>query len=86
MTNTSHLRLTEVWFHRSVMFFCILFLLLSGVVSGAEDNPRKVVRVPYNSFDRLMELDEDGNPISGYAYEYIDTIGIYAGWDIQYIP
>ena len=34
----------------------------------------------------MMVLDEEKNPISGYAYEYIQTIGAYAGWDIEYIP
>ena len=33
-----------------------------------------------------MILDEDNNPISGYAYEYIQTIAAYSGWDIEYIP
>ena len=86
MTNKSHFGMSEVWIHRSVMLFCAVLLLFSGVVLGAEDNDRKVVRIPYAPFNRLMELDEDGNPVSGYAYEFIDTIGIYAGWDIEYIP
>ena len=86
MTNNSHFGISEVWFHRSVMLLCMMLLLLSGVVFGAEDNDQKVIRIPYAPFNKLMELDEDGNPVSGYAFEYIDTIGIYAGWDIRYIP
>ena len=86
MTNNSHWRLSEVWFHRSVTLFCMMLFLLSGAISGAEGHARKVVRIPCVEFNRFMELDADHNPVSGYAYEYIETIGIYAGWDIEYIP
>ncbi|MBO4492146.1 MAG: transporter substrate-binding domain-containing protein, partial [Lentisphaeria bacterium] len=86
MTNYSHLGISEVWFHRFVALFCMMFFLLSGAVFGAEDHARKVVRVPFQEFNRLMELDGNNNPVSGYAYEFIETIGIYAGWDIEYIP
>ena len=69
------------------MFFCMtILLLLSGALCGAESNTRKVVRIPVFAYERMMVLDEDRNPISGYAYEYIQTIGTYAGWDIEYIP
>jgi PAS domain S-box-containing protein len=86
MTNNSHLGISEVWFHRSVTLFCMVFFLLTGAVSGAEGHARKVVRIPFREFNRLMELDENNNPVSGYAYEFIETIGIYAGWDIEFIP
>ena len=81
-----HSGLFIVRFHRTVTFICMTILLLSGAIWGAENHARKVVRVPALAFDRLMVLDEDRNPISGYAYEYIQTIGTYAGWDIEYIP
>ena len=86
MTNTHPWRLLRLWVHRSVTLFCIALFLLSGAISGAEDHARKVVRVPFQEFNRLMELDENNNPVSGYAYEFIEMIGIYAGWDIEYIP
>ena len=38
------------------------------------------VRIPVFTFDRMMVLDEDKNPISGYAFEYLQTIAAYAGW------
>ena len=79
MTNCSHLGTSEVWFHRSVMLLCMVVFLLSGVVLGAADSDRKVVRIPCVDFNRFMVLDENHNPVSGYAYEYIDTVGIYAG-------
>ena len=86
LTIIPHLVRSEVRFHRAVTFFCMMLFLLSGALFGAEARARKVVRIPYAPFNRLMELDENNNPASGYAYEFIETIGIYAGWDIQYIP
>ena len=66
------------------MFLCMTLLLLSGSLLGAEHHARKVVRIPVFPFERMMILDEDNNPISGYAYEYIQTIAAYSGWDIEY--
>ena len=37
-------------------------------------------------FDRLMIVSENGKPISGYAYEYIQTVASYAGWELEYVP
>ena len=86
MTNANPWRLFRLIVDRSVMLLCMMLLLLSGVVFGAADSDRKVVRIPCVEFNRFMVLDENHNPVSGYAYEYIDTIGIYAGWDIQFVP
>lgn len=33
-----------------------------------------------------MVVDENNIPISGYAYDYTQVIGTYAGWDLRYIP
>ena len=86
MTNNNPLRLFRVLGHRSVTLFCMILFLLTGALFGAEGSARKVVRVAYEEFNRQMIVDEENNPVSGYAYEYIETIGIYAGWDIEYIP
>ena len=40
---------------------------------------------PCQEFNRLMEVDEDGQPVSGYAHDYIQTIATYAGWDVRYV-
>ena len=53
---------------------------------GAGKNARKVVRVAYQEFHRQMMVDDHNNPVSGYSYDYIQTIGTYAGWDVKYIP
>ena len=60
------------------MLFCMMLLLPSAAVSGAETRARKVVRVPALAIDRLM--------VSGYVYDYVQMLATYAGWDIKYIP
>ena len=86
MTDNAFWRSSGIRFHRAVLFFCMTLLLLAGSLSGSEKGERKVVRVPVFGFERMMILDEDRNPISGYAYEYLQTIAAYAGWDIEYDP
>jgi signal transduction histidine kinase/CheY-like chemotaxis protein len=63
----------------------LVALLLLGA-GGAEGSERKVVRVPCVPLNRVMVVDEEGQPVSGYAYEYIQTIATYAGWDVEYVP
>ncbi len=63
----------------------MILFLMSGAISGAEDHARKAVRVPCTAFERQMVLDEHNRPVSGFAYEFIQTIGSYAGWDIEYV-
>ena len=79
-------RLYRSCLHRAVMLFCMMFFLLSGALLSAENSPKKVVKVACAAFDRLMVLGEDGKPISGYAYEYIQTVAVYAGWNVEYVP
>ena len=86
MTGNTYWSLFGIRLHRTVMLFCMMMLfLLSGALRGAEKE-RTVVRVPALEFQRLMALDEKGIPVSGYAYEYIQTIAAYAGWIIDPIP
>ena len=65
----------------------LCFALITAVLpeSVAETRPEeKLIRVGWyeSSFNRT---DSFGRR-SGYAYEYIETIRIYAGWDIKYVP
>ena len=53
---------------------------------GAGKKARKVVRVAYQEFNRQMIVDEHNKPVSGYAYDYIQAIGIYAGWEVKFVP
>ena len=84
--NNIRLKFSLNWLHRAFMLFGMMLLILSATVSGAEKKAKKVVRVACAAFDRLMVLGEDNVPISGYAHEYIQTVAVYAGWKVQYIP
>ena len=68
------------------MLLCMALLFLPGALFGAETKERKAVRVAYLGFNRLMIVDENNKPVSGYAYEYIQTVATYAGWDIEFVP
>jgi len=74
------------WVHRATALFCMLFFLWAGALYGAEKTPRKVVRIPYTAFERQMVVDANNRPVSGYAYDYIQTIATYAGWEVKYVP
>ena len=76
-------RRSGIVYHRIVILFCMTFCLLAGSVFGTEKNQRKVVRVAYQEFNRQMIVDENNTPVSGYAYDYIQTIGAYARWDMN---
>ena len=64
----------------------MFFLLFGPSLFGVEKKARKVVRIAYHKNNRQMIVDKDDNLISGYAYDYTQTIGTYARWDIDYIP
>ena len=85
-SNKIYSRASLFLLHRGIAFFVMVFFFLFGSLPGAEKNARKVVRVAYQEFNRQMIVDEHNNPVSGYAYDYIQTIGTYAGWDLKYIP
>ena len=72
---------------RRIAVLCGLaaFLLAPQPSAGAEKGGRKTVRIAFEAFDRLMEVDERNHPTSGYAYEYTQLIGTYAGWDVEYV-
>ena len=71
---------------QAVALFCMAAsLLLSSSLSGAEVNGRKTVRIPCSNFSRLMVVDDHRNPVSGYAYDYIQAIATYAKWNVEYV-
>ena len=86
MTKNNHFGLSGMRFHRTAALLCMAMTLLPASIFGAGNNGRKTVRVAYQEFNRQMMVDENNNPVSGYAYDYIQTIGTYAGWDVRYIP
>ena len=70
---------------RSVLIVCSALLLLPGILFGGEKSEQKVVRVAYQKYNRLMMVDANNQPVSGYVFDYIQTIGLYSGWKIKYI-
>ena len=61
-------------------------LLLPGQLWASGKSQRKTVRVGYQEFNRQMIVDEDNKPVSGYSYDYLQTIATYAGWDLAFVP
>ena len=86
MTRNHNWGAAGIPFCRSIFLFCMTLFLLAAGLGGAEKSPRKVVRAAYQEFNRLMIVDGQNRPVSGYAYDYIQTIGTYAGWDVKYVP
>ena len=86
MSNHLHRRSSGFRFHPAAVLFCTATLLLSPKpLFGEVANGRKVVRIAYQEFNRQMVVDERNHPVSGYAYDYIQTIGIYAGWNVEFV-
>lgn len=72
-----------------VCLAAVLVLLLlpsAGFAKAKRKAGRKVVRIPLVELNRVMVADAAGRPVSGYAYDYIQTIATYAGWDVEYLP
>ncbi|MBR2143655.1 transporter substrate-binding domain-containing protein [Anaerovibrio sp.] len=47
--------------------------------------PQKTVKVAAYDADEIFVVKDDKNKKNGYAYEYIETIAKYAGWNLEYI-
>ncbi len=80
-------RIAPSAFRRAAGLLALAALLLfPGALRAAEKEARKAVRVPCQEFNRQMIVDENGEPVSGYAYDFIQTIATYAGWDVEFVP
>ena len=88
MSRFLHSGLLSFRFRRAVPLLAAVLLSLfsAGPLSAGEKPARKVVRIPLVELNRVMVLDGQGRPVSGYAYDYIQTIATYAGWDVEYVP
>ena len=86
MTSSNNRGLFETLLCRVVALFGVAaFLFLPNNLWGEEQSARKTVRIPCADFSRLMALDGNHRPKSGYAYDYIQAIGTYAKWNIEYV-
>ena len=61
-------------------------LLPSFSAFCSANDERKTVRVAFGPFARVLEVDENGEPVSGYAYDYLQTVAAYAGWNLVFVP
>ena len=77
---------SEIAFSRIVLIVCVSLLLLPGILFGDESKDLKVVRVAYLEFNRLMVVDKNNTPVSGYVFDYIQAIGTYSRWKVKYVP
>ena len=68
------------------LFGLAALLVWPVAAAGKGTSERKRVRIPAQEFNRVMVVDANGQPVSGYAYAYIQTIATYAGWEVEYIP
>ncbi len=66
--------------NRKAIVFLLVFLLFSPIIFS------KTVKVGYYiDSGNFMSGFSEKDPRGGYAYEYIQTIGAYAGWDCEYV-
>lgn len=65
---------------------CCLSLSLVQAAEQNTDSPQhiKTVRVGYLIFDGYQK-GRDGEPKSGYGYEYLQKVAYYAGWHYEYV-
>jgi signal transduction histidine kinase/ActR/RegA family two-component response regulator len=80
---------------RIVAVICILFLIVESCFSlfstvclaqSTENTEKKMVRASYfDSENGFFTKSTDGEPKSGYAYEYMQLLANYNNWQYEYI-
>lgn len=69
-----------------VMVLGITFLLPeTQIYALAADNSYKTVKVGYYQAKGFQEGDGKNSPRSGYAYEYMQKVSSYTGWNYEYV-
>ena len=64
---------------------CALILLCAVCPMAAGAQQTKVVRVGYVWSTNFAEGEGDEEYKSGYAYEYLQKVAYYTGWEYQYV-
>ena len=62
----------------------VVLMLIQNMPIVAKETEDKVVRVAYVLADHFQEGGE-GEPKSGYGYEYLKKISYYTGWKYEYV-
>ena len=72
---------------------CVLLLLLlfsatcvSGSAGAADADLPQRVRVGWYNSDHFQEGAAESDRKSGYAYEYLQSVSNYTGWEYAYVP
>ena len=79
--------LSEKNIKRIAAFILSVALICSAVIpSYGENGGQKNVRAATTYSGKFVITNESGRPVSGYAYEYIETIADYSGWNVEYVP
>ncbi|ORT99853.1 Phytochrome, two-component sensor histidine kinase [Anaerovibrio sp. JC8] len=61
------------------------WMMLAQANQNETTPQQKTVRVATYDADEIFVLDTVNHKNSGYAYEYLETIAKYAGWDLNYV-
>ena len=66
---------------------CVIFLLniIRPLAAFAAEFPARTVRVGYVWSTNFSEGESDEEYKSGYAYEYLQKIAYYTGWEYEYV-
>ena len=75
-----------------LILLTILFTLPQGIRARAASqenaqttDAQTIVRVGYYASRRFQEGAADGEPKSGYSYEYLQKVASYTGWKYEYV-
>ncbi|MCR5785284.1 MAG: diguanylate cyclase [Eubacterium sp.] len=67
-----------------VLPFCALFYTTEAEAKDTEDT--RVLKVGcFTDMPYMMTRDEETGRMSGYAYEYLQMIAAYTGWEYEYV-
>ena len=70
---------------RKILTFIIMAALCLGITLPVFAVPGVVVKVAVSDYPNYLSFD-DGNNVSGYAYEYLQRISQYTHWQYEFIP
>lgn len=63
--------------------FCCSFFYISPVSASADDSRK--VRVGWYQSERFQEGTDEGSCKEGYAYEYLQNVSNFTGWEYEYV-
>lgn len=81
-------RITMIW--KALLGLAVFFAAALGALPfflHAEETeaPARKIRVAYYLLENFQESDADGRLKRGYAYEYLQRVADYTGWQYEYV-